>query len=177
MLKEKWMLLAQLMVYRAFIYPRTTAMAQSFFRFLTKKGNVLVSFSENYIQDNGVFCNIIRHNPAFLKKNSSYALVDGMLDYYLNQKKFAYLSNGWRNIYHETEFHDYLISVFGYAKEYLLLHIKYSRKFDATIRMAYPFRNIIWYLSNKWANNTLNKIGAVLKQEHIRQTCKNQISL
>jgi dTDP-4-amino-4,6-dideoxygalactose transaminase len=44
-IKEKMMLLAQLMVYRAVIYPRTTAMAQSFFRFLTKKGIVVGSSS------------------------------------------------------------------------------------------------------------------------------------
>jgi dTDP-4-amino-4,6-dideoxygalactose transaminase len=43
--KQKLMLLAQLMVYRAFIYPRTTALAQSFFRFLTKKGVVVGSSS------------------------------------------------------------------------------------------------------------------------------------
>ncbi|MGA2323107.1 MAG: DegT/DnrJ/EryC1/StrS family aminotransferase [Sedimentisphaerales bacterium] len=44
-IREKLMLLAQLMVYRAFIYPRTTAMAQSFFRFLTKKSIVVGSSS------------------------------------------------------------------------------------------------------------------------------------
>jgi len=44
-IKEKMMLLTQLVVYRAFIYPRTTAMAQSFFRFLTKKGIVVGSSS------------------------------------------------------------------------------------------------------------------------------------
>ncbi|MFA6175749.1 MAG: DegT/DnrJ/EryC1/StrS family aminotransferase [Phycisphaerae bacterium] len=44
-IKEKMMLFAQLVVYRAFIYPKTTAMAQSFFRFLTKKGIVIGSSS------------------------------------------------------------------------------------------------------------------------------------
>jgi dTDP-4-amino-4,6-dideoxygalactose transaminase len=44
-IKEKLMLFTQLMVYRAFIYPKTTAMAQSFFRFLTKKGIVIGSSS------------------------------------------------------------------------------------------------------------------------------------
>lgn len=43
--KEKMMLLIQLMVYRMFIYPKTTAMAQSFFRWLTKKGIVVGSSS------------------------------------------------------------------------------------------------------------------------------------
>ncbi len=43
--REVFMLLAQLMVYRSFIYPRTTAMAQQFFRYLTKKGMVVGSSS------------------------------------------------------------------------------------------------------------------------------------
>ncbi|MCD4832124.1 MAG: DegT/DnrJ/EryC1/StrS family aminotransferase [Anaerohalosphaeraceae bacterium] len=41
--KEKAMLSAQLAVYRTFIYPRTTALAQSLFRWLTKKGIVVGS--------------------------------------------------------------------------------------------------------------------------------------
>ncbi len=43
--KETAMLAAQLMVYRMFIYPRTTALAQSLFRWLTKKGIVVGSSS------------------------------------------------------------------------------------------------------------------------------------
>jgi len=43
--KEKAMLAAQLAVYRTFIYPRTTAWAQSLFRWLTKKGIVVGSSS------------------------------------------------------------------------------------------------------------------------------------
>lgn len=43
--KDVLMLSAQLFVYRAFIYPRTTALAQSLFRFLTKKGIVVGSSS------------------------------------------------------------------------------------------------------------------------------------
>ena len=41
--KEVFMLAAQLAVYRAFIYPRTTALAQQVFRALTKKGVVVGS--------------------------------------------------------------------------------------------------------------------------------------
>jgi hypothetical protein len=43
--KEISMLTAQLMVYRMFIYPRTTALAQNLFRWLTKKGIVVGSSS------------------------------------------------------------------------------------------------------------------------------------
>jgi len=43
--KEAAMLTAQLAVYRMFIYPRTTALAQNVFRYLTKKGAVVGSSS------------------------------------------------------------------------------------------------------------------------------------
>jgi len=43
--KEVFMLWAQLIVYRLFIYPRTTALAQTLFRYLTKKGAVVGSSS------------------------------------------------------------------------------------------------------------------------------------
>jgi dTDP-4-amino-4,6-dideoxygalactose transaminase len=41
--REMLMLAAQLAVYRTFIYPRTTAFAQTIFRYLTKKGAVIGS--------------------------------------------------------------------------------------------------------------------------------------
>ena len=41
--REVFMLWMQLMFYRLFIYPRTTALAQSLFRYLTKKGAVVGS--------------------------------------------------------------------------------------------------------------------------------------
>ena len=44
-LKEVGMLTAQLAVYRTAIYPRTTALAQNLFRFLTRKGMVVGSSS------------------------------------------------------------------------------------------------------------------------------------
>jgi perosamine synthetase len=44
-LREKLMLAVQLAVYRLFIYPRTTAFAQTAFRYLTKKGAVVGSSS------------------------------------------------------------------------------------------------------------------------------------
>jgi len=43
--REVFMLQMQLMIYRLFIYPRTTALAQSLFRYLTKKGAVVGSSS------------------------------------------------------------------------------------------------------------------------------------
>ena len=47
---EVFMLWAQLSIYRLLIYPRTTALAQNLFRYLTKKGAVVGSSSTNEFQ-------------------------------------------------------------------------------------------------------------------------------
>jgi len=140
------------------------------------EGEKLVSFSENYIQDNAVWLAIIRHDPEYLKKYSSYGLMNGILEYYLNNKKFKYVLDGSRSIHHRTEFQEHLISVFGFTKEYAKLHIAYSGLFGILVNMAYPFRNFIWKLADKFHNSIFNNTSAVLKQEYIVQACQKIIS-
>jgi hypothetical protein len=133
--------------------------------------NVMVSFSENYIQNNAVWLATIRHDPAYLDRYSSYGFLDGILDYYLNEKKLLYVLDGWRNIYHRTDFQEHLIKVFGFTKEYALLSIVYSPKLAVAVKAAYPFRRLLWALSGKMVNSTLDKSAAILRQEHIRRAC------
>ncbi len=133
--------------------------------------DTLVSFSENYIQDNAVWLANMRHAPAFLNKYSSYGFIDGILDYYLNQKKMDYVLDGCRSIHHRTHFQEHLIKIFGFIKEYTILNVKYSGKFGTAVKLAYPFKGIVCALSNKWTNCTLDNISAVLRQEYIRRAC------
>lgn len=137
-------------------------------------GDKLVGYSENYIQDNAAFWESIWYDPEFLPKYSSYVLIDEMLNYYLNCKKFLYVSDGSRSIYHRTKVQEFLTNVFGFTKEYAVLNILYSPKFAMALKVAFPFRHISWFFSNKWTNNTLDKIGAILRQEHIRRACEKQ---
>jgi len=132
----------------------------------------LVGYSENYIQDNAAFWETIWYDPEFLGRYSSYVLIDEMLNYYLNDRGFTYVSDGCKSIYHRTGVQDYLMKVFGFNKEYAVLNIVYSIKFAMALKAAYPFRSIIQNLSKKWTNNTLDKIDAVLRQEYIRKTCE-----
>lgn len=136
------------------------------------EGEKLVSFSENYIQDNAVWLAIIRHDPEYLKKYSSNCLMNGILEYYLNEKKFKYVLDGSRSIHHKTEFQEHLISIFGFTREYASLHVVYSGLCGIFVAMVYPFRKLIWKLTDKFNNSTLNNISAVLKQEYIVRTGK-----
>ncbi|MDD5326978.1 MAG: hypothetical protein PHY02_04075 [Phycisphaerae bacterium] len=133
--------------------------------------DTLVSYSENYIQNNAVWLANIRHDPAYLNKYSSYGLMDGILDYYLNQKKMDYVLDGCRSIHHRTSFQKHLTEIFGFTKEYAVLKVKYSTIFKIAVKLAYPFRNIFWALSDKWINTTVDNISAILRQEYIRRSC------
>ena len=61
--KEVLMLTAQLAIYRAFVYPRTTAFAQAAFRYLTKKAMVIGSSSTSEFEP--------KTEPDFFKAMSS----------------------------------------------------------------------------------------------------------
>jgi hypothetical protein len=134
--------------------------------------DILVSFSENYIQDNAVFLANIRHDPAFLNKYSSYGLMNGLLQYYLNEKQFQYVLDGCRSIYHKTQFQDHLIKIFDFTKEYANLHRSYSELFAICVKFVYPFRKLIWKLVEKGDNSILSKVGAISKQEYIARNCE-----
>ncbi len=131
----------------------------------------LVSYSENYIQDNAVFLANIRHDPAFLNQYSSYGLLHGILEYYLNEKRFSYVLDGCRSIYHKTQFQDHLMKVFGFIKEYALLNVAYSGAFGMAVKLAYPFRSIVKTCADKTAYPVFQKINGILTQEHIRRSC------
>lgn len=134
-------------------------------------GDTLVSYSENYIQKNAVWLANIRHEPAYLNEYSGYALMDGILDYYLNQKKMDYVLDGCRSIHHRTSFQEHLTKVFGFTKEYAILNVEYVTRFKIAVKLTYPFRNIFWMLSDKWINTTVDNISAVLRQDYIRSRC------
>ena len=134
-------------------------------------GDILVGFSENYIQKNAVWLANIRNDPAYLNEYSSYSLMDGILDYYLNQKKMDYVLDGCRSIHHKTSFQEHLTKVFGFTKEYAILNVKYSAGFKIAVKLAYPFKDFFWMLSDKWINAALDNISAVLRQEYIRSSC------
>jgi hypothetical protein len=131
-------------------------------------GDQLVSYAENLIQNNAVWIEKIRQNPEFLDKYSSYGLMDGILEYYLNTQKMFYVLDGSRCIYHRTGFQDHLIRVFGFDRVFSRLHVEYAGYFKAAVALAYPFKKIIWNFSKKHPNGVIDMIGGILLQEYIQ---------
>jgi hypothetical protein len=131
----------------------------------------MAAYAENYIQANAVWLAVIRYDPEYLSMYSSYGFLNGILNYYLNERKMSFVLDGCRSIHHKTNFQEHLIRVFGFTKEYARLNILYSPAFGKTVKCAYPFRNFFWKGSEYLNNSILDNVSAVLRQEQIRRSC------
>lgn len=116
---EVLLLAAQLAAYRAFVYPRTTALAQSLFRYLTKKGAVVGSSSTREFKP--VMA------PDFFKAMSSIQARSGLKQL----KKIE------QNITHRkkmAELYDQLLEEKGWPKR------KYDCSIIDPVMVRYPVR-------------------------------------
>jgi len=118
-IKEKWLLLAQLMVYRAFIYPRTTPMAQSFFRFLTKKRVVVGSSSSGEFEP--------EMEKDFFKAMSSVQAVAGI-------RQLKKLEKNMEHRREMAEFYDELLLEKGWPTR------NYDKEVMNPVMVRYPIR-------------------------------------
>lgn len=65
-------------------------------------------------------------NPSKQRYQVNAALIASYLDYYTEDiKEGKYISNGTRNIIHETNFNEDLCKKYGFRKAYCKLNIKY----------------------------------------------------
>lgn len=110
---------------------------------------------------------VSKYSTDFLRLRVSDALCYTALDYYLNEEKLRYVSNGQRSVNHVTNVQEYSEDRFGYRKAYCHLHIKYRPLFGAAVAVLYPFRGILKKLNS---GGMMHSILSVLDQEEIRRT-------
>ncbi len=132
-------------------------------------GLQLVALAENLVQDNAVFWESIWFDPAELKNHSSYVLTDFMLNHYINERKFTYVSDGSRSIYHNTNFQLFLIEKFGFKKQYTKLYFYYSPLFFVLVSLLFPLRKVFHAIARVTSVIFLRKLSSILLQEEIRR--------
>lgn len=135
-------------------------------------GEKLVALAENIVQYNAVFWETIWYDPEFIGNHSSYVLTDFMLNHYLNERKFNYVSDGNRSIYHQTNVQEHYISKFNFKKKYAVLNVEYNSLLKFIIFLFYPAKNIFFYLNEKLGVGYLKKISGLLIQEEIHRSRK-----
>jgi hypothetical protein len=104
----------------------------------------LIAYAQNYLYDK-IEVNYwdIKFHPDFLRLYSSYALFYEMNKCYLNEEKFSYVNAGFRNLLHETNVQDYLISKFHFRKQPIGLKIFYRPFIGKCILSTYSFRYLL----------------------------------
>lgn len=130
----------------------------------------LIGFSENYIQDGGVYWESIWLDPDFLGDYSSYALTHFMLDYYLNTRRMRYVSDGSRSIYHETKVQEFFVNKFGFRRAYAQMSIEYNLPTRLAVNLLYPLHTTLNSAFAKGDGGLSRKVCGLLDQEEFRRS-------
>lgn len=145
-------------------YERIAATSE-FWGVFEKESNKFIAFAENVIRDSGVIFGSMKFDPAYLKLYPSYALIFTMNQYYLEERKMKYVSDGPRSLLHETQIQDMLIRKFNFRKAYCKLNLAFSPLLSITVSILYPFRNVIYSINQKH----LKELSIVLKMVEIER--------
>lgn len=125
-----------------------------FFKDITNSGNIIIfgAFYKKTSQcvgfaivscesDDFVDFKVLRVNPEYEKYGINAALITKILLYFNSfLDTGGIISDGTRNINHETNFQDYLEKYFLFRKAYCKLHIVYNPQIKWLINILYPFR-------------------------------------
>lgn len=133
-----------------------------------KKGSdVLLGFSENYVENKTCFYVTMWLDPKSMSDFSGYLLFHEMELHYLKERKFRYVSDGARSLSHHTNIHDFLIKKFGFRKVYANLHVEYAPWLRIIVKLIYPFRSVI----ERVPLYIFKTASILLKQEELRRRC------
>lgn len=135
--------------------------------FLKETGE-LIGYGIYEVHEDWVLQSVIKTNPDYLKCNTNAALVAFALERYFGDGfSIKYLTNGTKNVLHETNYHEYLMKYFGFRKAYCRLHIKYRGWVGAVVAVLYPFRKLFYKMKGR---DPVRMVRAVLKMEEIHRT-------
>jgi hypothetical protein len=77
---------------------------------------------------------MLRLDPEYLKLYPAYALFHTLNQYYLDQKGFQLINDGWRSLVHETEVQTFLVKKFGFERLHRRLEVYYRAPLGALVR-------------------------------------------
>lgn len=130
------------------------------------KGEVPAGYLIYYIKDNYGELITLKQLPEYEKYFVNYSLIDYVLkesNYYLKSCNF-FVTDGSRNVNHDTHFQSFLEQKFGFRKAYCNLIIIYNKKIKWIVKILYAFRKILKKLDNF---KFFHLINSVLKMEEL----------
>lgn len=121
-----------------------------FWACIDKKDGHIIAYSMNEIKDNTCHYLSMKVIPEYLTGYYPfYGLLYAMNQYYLEEKKMLYVSDGARSITEHSNIQPFLIEKFKFRKAYCCLQLKYKWWLHFIIMILFPSRSIIPFLSVK----------------------------
>ena len=141
-----------------------------FFGLFDKDSNMLNGYSIiTDVGNGGILLNVVSIDPLTYKRNSSCAIIDGILKYFMDSKHLIYISDGARNIKHITNYQKFLCKNFEFRLVYCKMKMVYKWYIKITLAILKPFKSI--FINSK--NKLLYNIGSLLKlDEYSKQSQK-----
>lgn len=100
-----------------------------------------------------------KHNATY----PYYGLFYAMNQYYLQDLRFRYVSDGSRSITEHSNIHDFLIQNFNFRRAYCHLQVHYNWWMRLAVRILYPFRKLI----------VQPQVKAILNMESMKRKTEN----
>lgn len=136
----------------------------------SKRDNFICGYAIIYCDTLFMTANMLtlRVHPKYLNDRVSAGLVYYICHYYLNEMKYVCVSDGERNIKHETNFQAFLVKTLGFRYAYCRLNIVYHPLVRIAVKTLYPFRRIVGRFAKK--SKIFYNAYCTLKMEQIRRT-------
>lgn len=129
------------------------------------ESNEMVGYAALNRSDKYIYYVIHKVVPQYESLGINAAIVNKILvDHHEFLESGGYISDGSRNILHETRFQDYLEKYFEFRKAYCTLHSQYRAMIKPLVKLLYPFRR---YLYKNDKNSLVHKVNGILKMEEI----------
>lgn len=142
-----------------------------FWGIFIKDSNDIIGYAKCEIVNDYVKVLVIKIPYKHKKESATAGLVYKIIHEYINIRGFKYISDGERNVLHETNFQEYLISGFGFRKAYCDLVLFLNPILNLLLIIITPFKFLLLIFSNFRIINYLLKL-IELKQIYISQELK-----
>lgn len=131
----------------------------------------LVGYASCYVHEDWIeFCSM-KTSESCKENGGALAIVCRICEEYMGvggQNGFRYICDGQRNIVHQTNFQEFLVTKFGWRYARARLNICFQPWIKAIVFLLYPFRKLL--LHSKFSY--LRKIGTLLRYYEISRKCQ-----
>ena len=108
-----------------------------------KDNQQLIAWALNIKKNRSVSYSTLKAIPEYMNKHYPYfGLLYEMNKYYLGEKGYLFVSDGWRSITEHSGIQPFLEKNFFFRKSYCKMKLYYKFCFAILIKFLYPFRHL-----------------------------------